>query len=83
VSGQTVTIAAIVEGVGEVDALPKLLYRLAMEYSVMDLRVPRPAREPRGRLTAPGGIERAVAAAALRVGVKGSSQSTRGGRNSV
>jgi hypothetical protein len=66
-SGPTVTIASVVEGEGEVRALPKLLYRIAREADVPDLRVPTPMRVPRGKLTSPAGIERAVSAAALRV----------------
>jgi hypothetical protein len=61
------TIASIVEGDGEVGALPKLLYRIAAEIGVTNLRTERPMREPRGRITRPGGIERVVSAAALRV----------------
>ncbi len=68
---QPVTIASIVEGEGEVKALPKLLFRLAREFSVHDLRVPEPMRVPRGRLVAAGEIERAVSAAAGRVSSAG------------
>lgn len=64
---QPVTIASIVEGEGEVKAVPKLLYRLAREFSVPDLRVPEPMRVPRGRLVAAGQLERAVSAAAGRI----------------
>jgi hypothetical protein len=67
----TVTVASIVEGDGEVRALPKLLFRLAREYAVMDLRVPPPMRVPRGSLTVPGGIEREVSASAKRVNTAG------------
>lgn len=70
-SGPTVTIASIVEGDGEIRALPKLLFRLAKQFSVMDLRVPPPMRVPRGRLVAVGGIERAVSAAGQRVDTAG------------
>jgi hypothetical protein len=70
-SGPAVTIASVVEGDGEVRALPKLLYRLAREAAVPNLRVPTPMRVPRGKLTAPGGLERAVGAAAQRVGAVG------------
>jgi hypothetical protein len=65
-----VTIASIVEGDGEVKALPKLLFRIARQFSV-DLRVPAPARVHKGRLVAAGGVERAVSAAAQRVGAAG------------
>jgi Domain of unknown function (DUF4276) len=71
VFGPDVTIASIVEGDGEVLALPKLLHRLADQHAVIGLRTPNPIRVPRGRLTAAGGIERAVSAAAERVGGRG------------
>jgi hypothetical protein len=62
-----VTIASIVEGDGEVSALPKLLHRIAGELGVPKLLTPNPMRTSRGKLTRDGGIERAVSAAALRV----------------
>lgn len=68
---QTVTIASVVEGEGEVRALPKLLHRIGKELSVPDLRVLVPMRKPRGSLIATGGIERAVSAAAQRVSIAG------------
>src|SRR5690348_16357160 len=69
--GRTVTIASIVEGDGEVSALPKVLYRLAAQIPVYDLRVPPPRRIPKGKLIAPGGIEKAVSAQAQRVRTDG------------
>ena len=63
-SWMQVTIASIVEGDGEVRALPKLLYRIANEQGVSLLTPKLPMRIPRSRLTAPQGIERAVAAKA-------------------
>jgi hypothetical protein len=65
------TIASIVEGDGEVRALPKLLHRIAAELGVPSLRTPTPMRVPRGKLTIVGGMERAVGAGALRVSGKG------------
>jgi Domain of unknown function (DUF4276) len=65
------TIASIVEGDGEVRALPKLLHRIAIELGVPDLRTPPPMRIPRGRITMTGGIERSVEAEAIRVPRKG------------
>lgn len=65
------TIASIVEGDGEVSALPKLLHRIAAELGVPNLLTPTPMRVPRGKITITGGIERAVEAAALRVSGKG------------
>jgi len=61
VTPRIVTIASIVEGHGEVSALPKLLYRLAADFPMVDLRTPKPPwRRPRGSLIAPSGIEREV-----------------------
>jgi hypothetical protein len=65
------TIASIVEGDGEVSALPKLLHRIAAELGAPNLLTPTPMRIPRGKITIAGGIERAVAAGALRVSEKG------------
>jgi hypothetical protein len=65
------TIAPIVEGDGEVRAVPRLLHRIAAELGVPDLLTPTPMRIPRGKMTMIGGIERAVAAEALRVPGKG------------
>jgi hypothetical protein len=61
-----ITIISIVEGEGDVAAMPKLLYRIAAELGVEGLRTPKPFRIPRGRLIAAGGIEREVSAAATR-----------------
>jgi Domain of unknown function (DUF4276) len=66
-----VIIASVVEGQGEVTGLPKLLYRIAHQFSISDLRVPTPFRVPRGSLIAAGGIERAVDAQARRVDTAG------------
>lgn len=66
-----VTIASIVEGDGEVRALPRLLHRIALERGVTGLLTPNPMRVPRGKLTCPGGIERVVAAMAIRVPAAG------------
>jgi hypothetical protein len=60
-------IASVVEGDGEVSALPKLLHRIAAEFGVPDVLTPTPMRIPRGKITTVGGIERGVAAGALRV----------------
>lgn len=65
------TIASIVEGYGEVPALPKLLHRIAAELGVPNLITSTPMRIPRGKIMIAGGIERAVAAEALRVSEKG------------
>jgi hypothetical protein len=47
--------------------VPKLLYRIADELGVGGLRTPVPMRTPRGKLTRPGGIEKAVEAMAIRI----------------
>jgi Domain of unknown function (DUF4276) len=61
VTPRTVTIASVVEGHGEVSALPRLLHRLAAEFPMAELRTPKPPwRRPRGSLVAPSGIEREV-----------------------
>jgi hypothetical protein len=65
------TIASIVEGDGEVRAVPKVLHRIAAELGVPNLLTPTPMRVPRGKITLAGGIERAVAAEALRVSGEG------------
>jgi hypothetical protein len=62
-----VTIASIVEGDGEVRALPKLLHRIAGDLGVAGLLTPNPMRIPRGKLTYADGIEREVSAIAARV----------------
>ena len=41
-----VTIASIVEGDGEVRALPKLLHRIAADLGIAGLRTPDPVRVP-------------------------------------
>lgn len=46
-----VTVATIVEGHGEVQALPKLLHRIAAELAAGSLLTPTPNRVPRGKLT--------------------------------
>jgi hypothetical protein len=61
------TLSTIVEGVGEVRALPNLLYRIAAELGVAKPLIPLPRRLPRGDITKVGGIENAVEAAALHV----------------
>jgi len=58
-------VATLVEGQGEVAALPVLLRRMAAETAPdVWLDLPRPYRLGRGSLLAPHGVERAVAALA-------------------
>ncbi|WP_322750876.1 MULTISPECIES: hypothetical protein [unclassified Frankia] len=66
------TIAMVVEGQGEVAALPVLVRRMAAELapgSWVDL--PRPYRVNRGTLVGAGGLETVVAAVAEQVGPAG------------
>lgn len=59
-------IVPIVEGDGEVDALPNLLSKLLRRHNCLDLFVARPKNAHGcGNLTAPGGIERFVRLALL------------------
>jgi Domain of unknown function (DUF4276) len=66
-----VTIATVVEGEGEVGALPKVLQRIAAELGVWGLRTPKPHRVPRSNLIQTGGIERAVLQESIRVKAAG------------
>ncbi|WP_283138133.1 DUF4276 family protein [Rhizohabitans arisaemae] len=68
---EPVVIASIVEGHGEVQALPLLLRRIAHALGVWDIHLPPPIRRHRGRLVAPGGIESAVDQAAYHVAGRG------------
>lgn len=62
-----VTIASVVEGHGEVRAVPKLLHRIAADLGVQLLTPKSPLRIPRSKLVAPQGIEHAVNAKASEV----------------
>jgi hypothetical protein len=65
----TVSVGCVVEGVGEVAALPVLLRRLAPELDPsVHLNVAKPIRIPRSRLLKAGELERATQLAALRAG---------------
>lgn len=61
------TIASVVEGEGELDALPVVLRRLAYAAEIWDVNVRPPHLVDRGRLTKPGGIESAVESVARRI----------------
>ena len=66
------TILAIVEGHGEVTALPELLRRIAGEISPdIIVETPRPIRVPRNKLVKQGELERAVAFASHLAGTDG------------
>lgn len=62
-----VTIASVVEGEGEIGALPVLLRRLMYESEIWDADILPPFLVDRGRLVRPGGLEAAVEAQARRV----------------
>ncbi|MEU8196609.1 DUF4276 family protein [Microbispora amethystogenes] len=62
-----ITIASVVEGEGEVSALPVLLRRIAGTLSLWNVRIPPPRRVPRTKLVAPGGVEDAVLQASYQV----------------
>ncbi|ADI06927.1 hypothetical protein SBI_03806 [Streptomyces bingchenggensis BCW-1] len=62
-----VTIASVVEGEGEISALPVLLRRLMYEVQIWDADIQPPFLVDRGRLVRPGGLEAAVEAQARRV----------------
>lgn len=66
-----VTIASVVEGHGEVQALPVLLRRIANELGVYNINVCAPNRVPRSRLGTEAGIVAAVQQAAYRVSGRG------------
>lgn len=53
-------IASVVEGEGEIVAVPKLLNRIARDLGVWRISTPRPARVPRSQIVKAGGIENAV-----------------------
>jgi Domain of unknown function (DUF4276) len=61
------TIASVVEGDGEVRALPVLVRRIAYEFQDWDIDVPTPFRIPRSRLVKPDHLVTAVSVAAERV----------------
>lgn len=63
----SVTIASVVEGEGEISALPVLLRRLMYEVEIWDADIQPPFMVDRGRLVRPGGLEAAVEAQARRV----------------
>lgn len=53
-------IQPIVEGFGEVEALPVLLRRLVQQARAWDVGVGRPIRRPRNKLVKEGGVRQAV-----------------------
>jgi len=67
-----ITLASVVEGHGEVLALPLLMRRVAQAAApALAITAPTPFRLPRGKFHSPGELERAVAVASRRVGDTG------------
>ena len=68
----SIAIASIVEGRGEVEALPVLIRRIALGLdSGSDVNVLRPIRRPKGQLIRQGVLEHDVDLAARKTGGKG------------
>ena len=66
------SIACVVEGHGETDAVPILIRRIAREFDPgIAVDVPHPVRIPKSKLIKPGELERAVELAARSVGPGG------------
>jgi hypothetical protein len=67
-----IDIACIVEGHGDVSALPILIRRIAQSFDTnLGVNIPEPIRVPRHTLTRPGELERHVILAATKVGERG------------
>lgn len=67
-----VTVASVVEGYAEVEALPVLVRRISDSTSPgLAVELPKPVRLKKGKLNRPGELERAVRLAASRVGSRG------------
>jgi hypothetical protein len=64
-------IVPIVEGYGEVSAVPELFRRMILELNLGVPIVARPIRQTRGSLLKQGGIENAVGLAAIEMGESG------------
>ena len=67
-----ITIGCIVEGHGEVEAVPILIRRLASQYDpAMSVRIPPPIRIPKSKLVKEGELEKAVELIARKVAPTG------------
>jgi hypothetical protein len=65
-------LACIVEGHGEVDAVPVIIRRIALQVAPnLALKIHQPFRVPRTKLVKPGELERSVELAARRAGRNG------------
>lgn len=68
----SVQMGCIVEGHGEVVAVPVLIRRIASElYPDLSIVIPRPIRVPKTKLVVPGELERAVELAARQISGEG------------
>lgn len=69
---ESVTIASVVEGHGDVAALPILVRRVANEcYDCYDVLIPKPHRVPRNQMVKGDFLRRAVAMQSVRVAQRG------------
>lgn len=69
---ESVVVALVVEGHGDVQAVPLLLRRVALEIDpALPLETPKPVRLKKGMLKRPGELERAVSLAAGQVLARG------------
>ncbi len=65
-------IACVVEGHGDVNAVPTVIRRVAQEVEpATSVVIPHPIRIPKGKLLRPGELERAVQLAAMQAGERG------------
>lgn len=68
----TIQIGCIVEGHGEVEAVPVLIRRVAADlYPELAIIIPRPIRISRDKLLQSGGLEQWVEVVSVRVGTQG------------
>lgn len=67
-----INIACVVEGHGDVEAVPIVIRRIAESlYPAMAIHIPPPIRIPKDKLIKPGEIERATELAARKIGSQG------------
>ena len=66
-----ITVATVVEGDGEIRAVPELIRRLAHQHGVFDVVLPRPFHLPRSKWLTPSEFGRAVELQSRRVEGRG------------
>ena len=64
-------IQPIVEGHGELEAVPVLLRRLLTEAGIYDIGVNSPIRQPKNKLLKPSGLERAIKLSRMKENCRG------------